>query len=376
MENQSNQLNLTKDELSDMVKWIKVLFNFKLGELEFKSLIKSDSGIVFIFCDNQGKEYPKKLDDITIKIQTTSVPTNNPTVPSNNTTNIITETDLDLTSDVMPMTGGAVFSETSDVIHSYKKKSSKHKHKNYNNEMFSETSSVQPEKDYFRGGGLNQDSDIYSQTSPMPKENKNLFMKGGNFKSKANPNDVFSETSPFVSMNQNEMLSVTSSINPNFGMRGGSMMSATSSDMPTTNKYNFSDTSPVNPTNSTNSTNSNMKGGNRSSSDVFSPTSQMPNSIRPTQTIQQMRGGNRSSSDVFSPTSQMPNMTMMGGRLNQTGTTETSDVNFSDTNLDTNIFRKSSSQKQKGGSVGVNNGLKNQMRDMGIGSTSTSSVCE
>jgi hypothetical protein len=300
----------------------------------------------------------------------------------------------------MPMTGGAVFSETSDVTHSYKKKSSKHKHKNYNNEMFSETSSVQPEKDYFRGGGLNQDSDIYSQTSPMaapaPKENKNPFMKGGNFKSKANSNDAFSETSPFVSMNQNEMLSVTSSINPNFGMRGGSnnfvvsqsdaikdgkplmafgsMISATSSDMPTTNKYNFSDTSPVNPTTST----KNMRGGN-SGSDVFSPTSQMPNSIRPTQTIQQMRGGNRSSSDVFSPTSQMPNMpnmsNMMGGKLNQTGTTETSDINFSDTNLDTNIFRKSSSQKQKGGSV-VNNNLRNQMRDMGIGSTSTSSVCE
>ena len=282
------------------------------------------------------------------------------------------------TSSVMPMRGGAMFSDTSSVMPMR------------GGAMFSDTSSVMPMK----GGAM------YSDTSSV------MPMRGG---------AMFSDTSSVMPMKGGAMFSDTSSVMP---MRGGAMYSDTSSVMPMKGGALYSDTSSVMPMRggalySDTSSVMSLKGGNKckhgltqskcnkcNQNDDYSATSSiMPMMGGGTDTSSMAsviganyfsdtsssamsakksgkKSGKKSNRDMFSTTSQLP---ITGGSRN-TGILESLDsVATSDFetsfSLDTSIFKKPS-QQQKGGSVKSSNNLKSKMKDVGIGSTSTSSVCE
>ncbi len=305
MENQSNQLNLTKDELADFIKSVKTLLNLQLGNSKLKSLVRDDNGMVFIFCDKNGKEFEKKLNELVIR-----------TTDSKNNfvkNEVLTVTSSDVPSPNPGQAGGYFFSETSSDVPKFK--NSKKNQNKSNSDTFSLTSPMPPKSTFMKGGN-NTSSDIYSQTSPMPTNNTNNNMRGGA------GCGTMSETSPMASNYKNMVLSETS---PALDMAIGMNLSS-------------------------------MKGG-KSSKKMY----------------------NQASSDIYSATSNLPTgqgqNNFRGGAL-----TDSETINFSsDSNLDTSIFKKPSSfnnSQQKGGTVKTNSNLKNQMKDMGIGSTSTSSVCE
>ena len=337
MENQPNQLNLSKDELADFIKSVKTLLNLQLGNLKLKSLVKNDNnGIVFIFCDENGNETKKKLDELEIRT----------TENKNNSINteILSVTSSDVPPPINNMQGGGFFfSETSSDVPKFK--NSKKTYNKSNSDTFSLTSPMPPKSTFMKGGNNNTTSDIYSQTSQMPTNNNNS-MRGG----------TMSETSPMPSNYKNQVLSETSYDNTNNSMRGGAM--SETSPMPSNYKNQvLSDTSSVMDNGIGIGMNiSSLKGGksskkmyNQATSDVYSVTSNL--AIGHSQGQNNFRGGALTDSDTF---------------------------NFiSDSNLDTSIFKKPSSSQQKGGSTKTgSNNLRNKMKDIGIGSTSTSSVCE
>jgi hypothetical protein len=361
-----NQLNLSKDELADFIKSVKTLLNLQLGNLKLKSIVRdNNNGMVFIFCDEKGNETLKKLNELVIR------------------TEDIKNTTLDITSSDVPtpinnMNGGGFgFSETSSDVPKFK--NSKKNNNKFNSDTFSLTSPMAPKSTFMKGGN-NTNSDIYSQTSPMPAKNN---MKGGS------GCGTLSETSPMASNYKNMGLSETSYDNTNNNMRGGAM--SETSPMPSNYKnMALSETSYDN-------TNNNMIGGAMSETSpmpsnyknmVLSDTSSvMDNGIGIGMNISSLKGGksskkmyNQATSDIYSATS---NLAIGHGQNNFRGgaLTDSDTLNFTtESNLDTSIFKKPSSSnntQQKGGSSksGANN-LRNQMKDMGIGSTSTSSVCE
>jgi len=80
----------------------------------------------------------------------------------------------------------------------------------------------------------------------------------------------------------------------------------------------------------------------------------------------------RNNSDMYSATS---NLGLKGGfKIGKelSDAIDSTELKLSDS-LDTNIFKKSS---QNGGNVSSGNKLKNKMKEIGIKSTSTSSICE
>jgi hypothetical protein len=355
MENQSNQLNrlnLSKDELADFIKSVKTLLNLnlQLGNLKLKSLVKNDNnGIVFIFGDEKGNEIKKKLEELDIRT----------TDNKNNSVNteILSVTSSDVPTPVNVNSGqggGFFFSETSSDVPKFK--NSKKTYNKSNSDTFSLTSPMPTKSTFMKGGNNNTTSDIYSQTSQMPTNNNNN-MRGG----------TMSETSPMPSNYKNQVLSETSYDNTNNNMRGGTM--SETSPMPSNYKNQvLSETSPdgvgmgmgmgMGMGVGVGMNLSSLKGGksskkmyNQATSDVYSATSNLAIGQGQGQGQNNFRGGALTDSDTF---------------------------NFiSDSNLDTSIFKKPSSSQQKGGSAksGANN-LRNQMKDIGIGSTSTSSVCE
>ena len=140
-------------------------------------------------------------------------------------------------------------------------------------------------------------------------------------------------------------------------MSGGAIYSDTSSNIPMNGGGVYSDTSSFNP----------KKSQQKYNNDVFSATS--PNIP--------MNGGGAvfsATSDIYSLTSSLNfKNDMTGGNFSSDTIGSISYLKEHKNNLGTDIFKKSS---QKGGSVGNPNELRNKMKELGIGSTSTSSVCE
>ncbi len=363
-----NQVNLSLDELNNFKNSVQTLLKLQLGgSSNFKSIERNNNGVILTFVNESGNETKKNLNEIVIRTGNTTNTGN-----TGNTGNFVggsVDSDtIDFTSSNVPtpvnnIQGGRFgFSDTSSDVSNFSSKSkAKHSKKNYSS---------------MKGGDTN--SDIYSQTSPMPNSNTNTNnnLRGGNF----------SETSPMSANYSNIGLSETSYNNMGNNLRGGNFSETSPMSANYTN-MGFSDTS-------YNNMGNNLRGGNLSDTSPmsgnhtnmgFSETSPMG------MDLSSMKGGKsskknynqvRTSSDVYSATSNLSSgfgqNQFRGGAL-----TESETINFSsDSNLDTSIFKKPSSlnnsnSQQKGGSVKTNsNNLRNQMKDLGIGSTSTSSVCE
>ncbi len=357
-----NTVNLSLDELNNFKNSIQTLLKLQLGgSSNFKSIERNNNGVVLTFVNESGNETKKNLNELVIRTGNTG----------NFTGGSLDSDTIDFTTSNVPtpvnnMQGGRFgFSDTSSDVSNFSSKSkSKHSKKNYSS---------------MKGGDTN--SDIYSQTSPMPNSNSNTNnnLRGGNF----------SETSPMSANYSNVGLSETSYSNMGNNLRGGNFSDTSPMDL-NLRGGNFSDTSPMS---------MNLRGGKLSDT---SPMNENYNNMGFSETspmgmdLSSMKGGKnlkknynqvRTSSDVYSVTSNLPNgfgssgfvqNQFRGGAL-----TESETINFSsDSNLDTSIFKKPSSlnnsnSQQKGGSVKTNsNNLRNQMKDLGIGSTSTSSVCE
>jgi hypothetical protein len=221
----------------------------------------------------------------------------------------------------MPMKGGAMYSDTSSIMPMR------------GGNVYSDTSSVMP----MRGGAMYSDTSsimpmrggaVYSDTSSV------MPMRGGNKCRHGNTQSKCDKC------NQNDDFSATSSIMPMMG--GGTDTSSMASVI---GANYFSDTS-SSAMLTMSAKKSVKKSGKKSNRDMFSTTSQLP-----------ITGGSRNT-----------------GILESLDSVATSDFETS-FSLDTSIFKKPS-QQQKGGSVKSSNNLKSKMKNAGINSSSTSSVCE
>lgn len=196
--------------------------------------------------------------------------------------------------------------------------------------FYSDTSSVMYSS---RKSSKHLNSNIYSATS----NNSIKKMDGGSF---------LSDTSSF-NMSMNSLKSKNNN-NRNFN-----------TDM-------YSETS-VNPI-------KNMKGGIYSETSSFHENNIVYSKTSSYNPNMSVNGGFKinNNSDMYSATS---NLGLKGGfKLGQelSDAIDSTELKLSDS-LDTNIFKKSS---QKGGNVSSGNKLKNKMKEIGIKSTSTSSICE
>ena len=354
MENNS----LTKDQVKELIKTIKFLSGLEFGGLKFKSY---NIGEDFITWNKNGKDTQIKFEDLLVK-------------NCKEKTEPEIETFEDLTSSAIVGQEGGALSDTSSVVYSSKKISK-------NSDVYSVTS---PYLNNMNGGGFLSDtssvkmpsksfksknSDVYSVTSPYLNNMNGGFLsdtssvqmpskslKSKSFKSNNFNSDIYSVTSP----------------NPNnkFNMKGGAYSETSSAMM-----NNYSETSPFN------SNLGNIMGGgtlsetstlNANEGIAYSQTSSYnPNFL--------LKGGAEThlQSDMYSSTSIL---NIKGGSRFGAGLTDTlestdlglSDIRLTDS-LDTNIFKKPA---QKGGSVSSGNQLKNKMKNLCIGSTSTSSICE
>lgn len=381
---------LTKDQASELVNVIKFLTKLEMGNMKFKSYTAGDD---FITWKKDGSDIKIKFGDLLIKSNKNETKVETKVEKKADTKEVMD----DITSTVGPeQLGGGFLSDTSSIMYSDKKKISK----NMYSDMYSVTSANSVNN--MTGGGFSEtsdmpvlhkssksssskhknnfNSDVYSVTSPNPKFNSMKgSMKGGNLGGSLGGG--FSETSSYNFMsNFSETSMVNQSLNNLNSMNGGGLSETSSYNF----MSNFSETSVFNQ--GMNNL-GNMNGGG------FSDTSAMVegNGIAYSQTSSYdpkftLKGGSKSKlnnlnamSDIFSPTSAL---TMKGGNkgrishVDTAGLTDTLDLSTDlklSESLDTNIFKKPA---QKGGSVSSRNELKNKMKEMGIGSTSTSSICE
>jgi hypothetical protein len=185
-----------------------------------------------------------------------------------------------------------------------------------------------------QGGFFNESSsDLFSETS-------NMNQKGGNLN--------YSETSDMNQNVSNRNYSETSDVRQNVGNRN---YSETSDMNQIIGNQIYSETSIIN-----------QNGGNQ----IYSETS-----------IINQNGGNqiysetsifKKNSDIYSETSEFKN-SLKGGVID----TLQSITELEDSQLDLDIFKRSVN-KQQGGSINFNN--KQKLNNIGINSSSTSSVCE
>ncbi len=180
----------------------------------------------------------------------------------------------------------------------------------------------------------------------------------------------FSETSPNMPMTGGAIYSDTSSFNPRKNAKNSEVYSVTSSNVPMNGGGAYSDTSSVNSKINNNdvysATSPNIMGGGG----TFSATSPFdPNMDK--------NLVNEATSDIYSATSTLnaKNNYQQGGFESDTigSISDLKDKRKTNNNLGLDIFKKST---QTGGSASNPNQIRNKMKDLGIGSTSTSSVCE
>ncbi len=329
---------LTKDEVIKLIESIKFLSGLHFDGLKFSSY---KCGNTYITFKNGNKEEIKiDLENLPVISDKTNEAVNvSVDNESTETSQLGGHIDTSSTNDSSDLNIDFTSSSTSSTTSFHSNKSSstkKNMNGGYSKNMYSETSSFNPK--------MSKNSEVYSATSPnMPNIGN---MTGG----------AYSETSSFnPKMSKNsEVYSATS---PNMGNMIGGAYSETSSFNPKKmNKNNDSITSSYVP----------MNGGG-----AYSETS----NFDPNMNTKQM-------SDAYSATSSLANLApvtpkniMEGGNFESDTIGSISDLKNRKVNnkLDLDIFKKAS---QKGGSVSNPNEIRNKMKDLGIKSTSTSSVCE
>ncbi len=161
---------LSKEDTSKLIEAVKFLSNLKMGELDFYCLKKGKEFITFK--DKNGKDVEIKFSDIKIKSEPVAIFENN-----------ITNSDSTLAglSDIQNrQNGGGMLSDSSSVVHRTFIKSS-NKLKKKNKEDFSSTSSAMI-------GGYNDNS---ATSSVMPNFN---MMKGGNIINNTNNTNNINNT--------------------------------------------------------------------------------------------------------------------------------------------------------------------------------------
>jgi len=178
------------------------------------------------------------------------------------------------------------------------------------------------------------------------KKKINLNQQGGFFNESSS--DLFSETS-------------------NMNQKGGNLNYSETSDMnQNVSNRNYSETSDVR-----------QNVGNRNYSETSDMNQIIGNQIYSETSIINQNGGNqiysetsifKKNSDIYSETSEFKN-SLKGGVID----TLQSITELEDSQLDLDIFKRSVN-KQQGGSINFNN--KQKLNNIGINSSSTSSVCE
>ncbi len=361
---------LTKDEVIKLIESIKFLSGLHFDGLKFSSY---KCGNTYITFKNGNKEEIKiDLENLPVISDKTNEAVNvSVDNESTETSQLGGHIDTSSTNDSSDLNIDFTSSSTSSTTSFHSNKSSstkKNMNGGYSKNMYSETSSFNPK--------MSKNSEVYSATSPnMPNIGN---MTGG----------AYSETSSFnPKMSKNsEVYSATS---PNMGNMTGGAYSETSSFNLKMSKNSevYSATSP---------NMGNMIGGAYSETSSFNPKKMNKNNDSITSSYVPMNGGGAYSetsnfdpnmntkqmSDAYSATSSLANLApvtpkniMEGGNFESDTIGSISDLKNRKVNnkLDLDIFKKAS---QKGGSVSNPNEIRNKMKDLGIKSTSTSSVCE
>ncbi len=351
---------LTKDEVNQLIKSIKFLSELQFNGMMFYSYTNGKSHINFkngseilkidikdipVISDKGNKDIIElstsdngniSIEEVRSDMQNGGAGLRSTTSESSSTSLTYSSTSSSTSSflNKKKMNGGTVYSDTSSF--NYKK-----------SEGFSETSPNMP----MTGGA------IYSDTSSFnPRKN-------------AKNSEVYSATSPNMPMTGGAIYSDTSSFNPRKNAKNSEVYSVTSSNVPMNGGGAYSDTSSVN---------------SKINNDVYSATS--PNimggggtfsATSPFDPNMDKNLVNEATSDIYSATSTLnaKNNYQQGGFESDTigSISDLKDKRKTNNNLGLDIFKKST---QTGGSASNPNQIRNKMKDLGIGSTSTSSVCE
>lgn len=353
---------LSKQDVSKLIESIKFLSNLQIGGMKFHCYKKGEDCISVK--DSNGREVKIKFGDIKIESEQ-----NGGGESDVSTLNGISEIDN-------RQKGGNVYSDSSEVHRTFIK-TSKGQKKNKVKQDFSSTSSLMIGGKYdnsetssinpgmMMGGSLEVNTDIYSVTSTL----KELPKKEVNSQATL-PKEVV------------QLKEQVSQVKEAQKQQGGAIYSDTSSYNPSSRKLKnaiFSDTSVMN-------------GGGQSDTSSFNPgllnnkqfsetsdidgIGQMGGACPCSQTSSVdvgMFGGSKDFSDTSSINPKMFGNMMgnfVGGGASDTleSISEIKERKNKKTNLDLNIFRT-----QAGGN---SSDSKQKLRDMGIHSSSTSSLCE